>query len=86
MSSGDTRHGCRNGANGSFNQQGTKAYIKSIIANLRANADKLSVDQEKLLKELEGADEVGKIKSFVLRQKFTSSGDLGATQLIEVTN
>jgi hypothetical protein len=83
----------RKALDNTYNQQGTKQYIQSIIANMRANELKFPdpVEARKLINELENAVNFrnGKsLKSYELRQKFTSvqgsPDNLGATILSEI--
>ena len=76
----------RRALDGTYNQQGTKEYIDSIIKNLRANQNQLSDSQKALLSELETAYGSSKIKSYVLNQKFTNTGELGETILAAIDN
>ena len=76
----------RRALDGTYNQQGTKEYIDSIIKNLRANQNQLSDSQKALLSELETAYGSSKIKSYVLNQKFTNTGELGETILTAIDN
>ncbi len=75
----------RQGADG-YNQQGTKAYIQSIIDNLNASG-KLTLDQKRLLRELQDALDNPQgplVTSYVFRQSFDEAGNLRPAKLSTV--
>lgn len=79
---------CKGGASPLGARQGyeqcTKAYIESIIANLRAS-NKLTTKQLDDLDELNNAINMTppKVKNYSLRQKFNDDGSLGDSVLTE---
>ncbi len=65
-----------------YNEQGTEAYIRSIIEDLTKDGNSLSIEQERLLRKMNIDIELQKVKSYVLRQPFDdATGNLKEAKL-----
>ena len=65
-----------------YNEQGTEAYIRSIIEGLLSKKTTLTSNQEDLLNQLNDAIDDQKVKSHILRQPFDdATGNLKEARL-----